>query len=50
MASLYEGIVALAGIILVLAVFVAATMLGGLLSLLGTVFLVVIGIKAILEL
>jgi hypothetical protein len=50
MSSLYEGTVLLGGIILVLAVFAAATMLGGLLSLLGIVFLAVLGIKAILEL
>lgn len=50
MSSLYEGTVLLGTIILVLAVFAAATMLGGFLSLIGVVLLVWLGIKAILEL
>jgi threonine/homoserine/homoserine lactone efflux protein len=50
MSSLYEGTVLLGGIILVLAVFAAASILGSLLSLLGLGFLAYLGIKAILEL
>jgi hypothetical protein len=50
MSALYEGILILGGIILVLAILAAAGILGGFLSLLGIVFLVGIGIKALLEL
>lgn len=50
MSSLYEGLVVLGGIVLVLAVFAAATILGGFLSILGLVFLACLGIQAILEL
>jgi threonine/homoserine/homoserine lactone efflux protein len=50
MSSVYEGIVVLGAVILVLAVFAAATVLGGFLSLIGIVLLVWLGIKAVLEL
>jgi hypothetical protein len=50
MSALCEGAAILGLIILVLAIFAAASILGGFLSLLGIIILVGIGIKAVREL
>jgi len=50
MSSLYEGAVIILSCVLVFAVIAAGAVLGGFLSLLGVIFLIYLGIKAVLEL